>query len=118
MRFQDALEAVREALRVTGLTPTGGNFVIYLNFTTKALSLHQRSIAYPPLGQGNYIKAKPDALKQDGTPRNDFWIVGFTSFPEAFTVFITLAEILRCRYFERFAISVDRSAKPSPFFPF
>jgi len=119
MRYQDALTAIREALRACGLTPNpNGEYVVYFNFTTKALTLHKRKISYPSVAGEEYIKAKPESLKRDGTPQNDFWIVGFDDFYQAFTFFITLWEILHCRYGKVFTRAVDSSAKPTPTFPF
>ena len=122
MRYQDALSAVREALRACGLTPNpNGEYAVYFNFTTKALTLHRRqlnSTTYVAVAGEEYIKANKRSLKKDGTPKYDFWIVGFNDFYQAFTFFMTLWQILWCRYGEFFTRSLDNSAKPTPTFPF
>jgi len=114
MNFQTALTAAQEALRVCNITlhPEKSKYSIYVNFTTKALTLRQKQIDHPAVSNLPYIRAK------DGNPRNDFWIIGFTNFYEAFTVLIILWEILRCRYGEIFSLSVHNTAKPTPMFPF
>ena len=109
-------------MRACGLTPNpNGEYAVYLNFTTKALTLHRKKLNpsnYLPVAGEEYIKANKKGLKKDGTPKNDFWIVGFDDFYQTFTFFITLWEILHCRYGEVFARAVDNSAKPTPTFPF
>lgn len=118
MRFENAVDAVKTALATCGLTPNpDGQFAIYVNFTTRALTLHRKHINYPLIQGEIFLRAKPQSLKANGIPKNDFWITGFNDFYQAFTFFIILWEILRCRYGQIFAIAVDKAAKPTPTFP-
>jgi hypothetical protein len=122
MRFEDAIRSVEDTIRKTGIRPTKeGKYAIYLNYTTKALTLHrieENSAVrnYENLPGYDYLVAKN--INKNRRPRNDFWIVYFPDFPTAFTFFICLLEILRCSYGERFTFEVNKNAKPTPFFPF
>jgi len=114
MNLQTALSASQQALSSSNVIPDPNHYEysIYLNFTTKALTLWKKQIDYPVVGNIPYIRAK------DGNAKNDFWIVGFKNFYEAFTVLIVLNELLRCRFGTIFALSVHNSAKPTNTFPF
>jgi hypothetical protein len=154
MRFEDAVRAVEDTIKKTGIRPTKEEiedirkktgtgptkeetedtrkkasissteeekYAIYLNYTTKALTLHriEKNSAvrnYENLPGYDYLVAKN--INENGRPSNDFWIVYFPDFPTAFTFFICLLEILRCSYGERFAFEVNKNAKPTPSFPF
>lgn len=117
MRYEDALRAVREALDICRVTPGDGEYAVYFSFTLKVITLHRRSFdGYVPVA-GDNIVANERSLRKDGRPKNDFWIIGFSNFYEAFTFFIVLWNILRCRYGYFFGMAVDDSAKPHPFFP-
>ena len=114
MNLSTALSASQQALNISNVMPDPNHYdySIYLNFTTKALTLWKRRINYPSVNNIPYIKAR------NGNPKNDFWIIGFKNFYEAFTVLFILWELLRCRFGTIFALSVHNSAKPTPTFPF